>query len=98
MVGRPGLPLAPTRVPGRLRTGRCADLRPLAALLAPAKTKKFRKKKVRAFKHGLSYGGSAGARTRDLRLKRPLLYQLSYRPTTAINLDSSPRLAERDRL
>ena len=25
-------------------------------------------------------GGSAGDRTRDLGLKRPLLYQLSYRP------------------
>jgi len=27
------------------------------------------------------FGGSTGARTRDTRLKRPLLYQLSYGPT-----------------
>jgi hypothetical protein len=30
------------------------------------------------------YGGPAGTRTQDTRLKRPLLYQLSYRPTNNI--------------
>ena len=27
-----------------------------------------------------AFGGSAGTRTRDQRIKSPLLYQLSYRP------------------
>ena len=29
-----------------------------------------------------AHGGSAGIRTLDLRIKSPLLYQLSYRPNT----------------
>lgn len=32
-------------------------------------------------------GGNAGARTRDLRLKRALLYQLSYIPKVGIGKD-----------
>lgn len=31
-------------------------------------------------------GGSGGDRTRDLGLKRPLLYQLSYRPVLRFQL------------
>ena len=32
-------------------------------------------------RRGVLFGGPSGSRTRDTRLKRPLLYQLSYGPT-----------------
>ncbi len=37
-------------------------------------------------------GGAAGARTRDLRIKSPLLYQLSYRPTLGVPVSGCPVL------
>ncbi len=38
----------------------------------------------------LSHGGPAGTRTQDPRLKRPLLYQLSYRPLKHYTYSSLP--------
>ena len=43
----------------------------------------FRKEVRSGARDGNRGGEAAGARTRDPRLKRPLLYQLSYRPPTA---------------
>src|SRR6476619_890098 len=38
--------------------------------------------------HNFRCGGLAGTRTQDQRLKRPLLYRLSYQPTDAIEAPS----------
>ena len=40
------------------------------------------------------YGGLAGTRTRDQRLKRPLLYRLSYQPAGAREINLRLRLAQ----
>ena len=45
---------------------------------------------------GFLYGGLTGARTRDTRLKRPLLYQLSYEPSSSRT--PLPRFAWRQKL
>lgn len=37
----------------------------------------------------IGIGEPGGARTRDPRLKRPVLYQLSYRPTTMVRYDGA---------
>ena len=49
------------------------------SILAPAK---YKREKIKIHPYGrilIFSGGPAGARTRDLRIKSPALYQLSYR-------------------
>lgn len=50
----------------------------------------FRKELSSRVRDGHGGGEAAGARTRDPRLKRPLLYQLSYRPPTADRCGTDP--------